>query len=278
MTLRKCLSWDLDKKLRPQIQFLIDCRPHCTSMGTAIKHLRKVIAKVSPDMTECDAKEHICDMIDVFIQERITFAGKVIANKALTKIKDGDIILTYGSCHVVRSLLLMAHDVGIKFRVVVCDSRPHCEGRDLLRRLSQAGIDCTYVLINHVSYICREVTKVFLGASAMLSNGCALARVGTALVAMAAHSYNIPVLICCETYKFSERVQLDSICHNELGDPDQLASPHLLNWRDIPHLKLLNLRYDLCPIDYISMVITEVGMIPPTSVPALLREYRGDEN
>jgi translation initiation factor eIF-2B subunit delta len=31
------------------------------------------------------------------------------------------------------------------------------------------------------------------------------------------------VLVCCEAFKFHERVQLDSITHNELGDPDALA-------------------------------------------------------
>jgi translation initiation factor eIF-2B subunit delta len=33
-----------------------------------------------------------------------------------------------------------------------------------------------------------------------------------------------PVMICCETHKFNERVMLDSITHNELGDPEALAS------------------------------------------------------
>ena len=56
----------------------------------------------------------------------------------------------------------------------------------------------------------------------MLVNGILIARAGTALVAMAAHEHGVPVLVCCETYKFTERVLLDSICYNELGNPDQL--------------------------------------------------------
>ena len=129
---------------------------------------------------------------------------------------------------------------------------------------------------------------------------------------MMANAYNVPVIICCETYKvrwnspaqlfcagmdwltttiscsrqFCERVQLDSICSNELGDPDQLiatdqGSPSknvLDEWRDIPSLKLLNLVYDLTPIQYVSMVVTEVGMTPPTSVPVLIREQRKDKS
>lgn len=109
----------------------------------------------------------------------------------------------------------------------------------------------------------------------MLSNGNLISRAGTAAVALMARRFNIPVLVCCETYKFVERAQLDSICFNELGDPDALVSGGscaLKEWRKTPNLKLLNLMYDLTPIEFISVVITEVGMIPPTSVPVILRE------
>jgi translation initiation factor 2B subunit (eIF-2B alpha/beta/delta family) len=32
------------------------------------------------------------------------------------------------------------------------------------------------------------------------------------------------VMICCETCKFQEKVQLDSICSNELGNPVAVAT------------------------------------------------------
>jgi translation initiation factor eIF-2B subunit delta len=81
------LSWDLDKRLKPLIQFLIDCRPHSISMGKAIKvmrvtrrpfsseltyhlpqYLRNLIAHVPPSTSEQDAKSHLIEMIDTFIQ------------------------------------------------------------------------------------------------------------------------------------------------------------------------------------------------------------------
>jgi len=130
----------------------------------------------------------------------------------------------------------------------------------------------------------KEVSKVFVGAYSMMANGNLISRVGTAGVAMMAHSYHVPFIVCCETYKFTERVQLESISFNELGDPDALlntdddrhsqALEDLKNWKDVPSLKLLNLMYDLTPSEFIAMVITEVGMVPPTSVPAIVREYR----
>lgn len=61
------------------------------------------------------------------------------------------------------------------------------------------------------------MTKVLLGAHALLANGYVMSRVGTAQIALIAKSYNVPVLVCCETHKFSERVQTDAFVFNEIG-------------------------------------------------------------
>lgn len=39
-------------------------------------------------------------------------------------------------------------------------------------------------------------------------------------------------------------------------------------------MHVVNLMYDAMPMEYITMIITEFGMIPPTSVPVIIREYR----
>lgn len=51
---------------------------------------------------------------------------------------------------------------------------------------------------------------------------------------------------------------------------------HLRDSQEIPRLGLLNLKYDAMPAEYISMIVTEYGMIPPTSVPVILREQQQD--
>ena len=123
------------------------------------------------------------------------------------------------------------------FRVIVVDGRPDLSAKEkLLPKLLEAGIPCTYVMLSALSYILPEATKVFLGAAAVLSNGVVVARAGGAAVAMAAAgsggggssggsggSGSKPVLVCCETHKFQDRVQLDSITSNELRDPRALA-------------------------------------------------------
>lgn len=81
---------------------------------------------------------------------------------------------------------------------------------------------------------------------------------------MVARAQGVPVLFACETCKFHERVQLDSICNNELGDPETLVSVPdqadvrwLEGWADVPQLRLLNLLYDATPMEFVTAIITE---------------------
>lgn len=276
----KAFSRDLTTKINSYISFLIECRPLSVGMGNAIRFLKARIAKLPLNLSESEAKSSLCSDIDRFINEKILLADKVIVRYAVTKIKNGDVLLAYGSSSVVEMIFSHAHELGKQFRVVVVDSRPKLEGQALLRRLVGKGISCTYTHITALSYIMHEVTTVFLGAASVFSNGTVYSRIGTACVAMVANSFKVPVLICCEAYKFHERVQLDSICSNELGDALVIAKVqgrmdvnYLEDWTRKENLQLLNLLYDATPSDYISMIVTDYGMIPPTSVPVIVREY-----
>lgn len=79
------------------------------------------------------------------------------------------------------------------------------------------GVTSTYAAEIVISTCLSQVTKVLLGAHALLANGSVMSRVGCSQIALTAKAYNIPVLVCCETYKFCERVQTDSFVFNELG-------------------------------------------------------------
>ncbi|XP_042360037.1 translation initiation factor eIF-2B subunit delta [Plectropomus leopardus] len=276
------LSRDLVNKLKPYISFLNQCRPLSASMGNAIKYIKKEISNIPSQCKEEEAKSKLLNCIECYINEKIVLAAKAIAKYSIEKISDGDVILVYGCSSLVNHILCEAFEKNRKFRVIVVDSRPRLEGREALRRLVQRGISCTYVLISAVSYILPEVSKVFLGAHALLANGYVMSRVGTSQIALVAKAFNVPVLVCCETYKFCERVQTDSFVSNELDDPDDLivtrkGKTQLEHWQQVPSLGLLNLVYDVTPPDFVDLVITDLGMIPCTSVPVVLRVKNVDQ-
>ena len=280
----KVFARELEGSLKQQIQFLVDCRPQSMPMGNAIKWLKRHIMFAPPQLSEGETKALLRGHIDTFLHERIDLADRAIIAYAVERIAPADVVLVYGHSHVVEQVLLHASSLGVEFRVVVADAPPKCAGREMARRLLCAGLRVSYANLHAVSYLMPEVSKVFLGASSMLLNGTLVSRAGSALVAMLAHARGVPVLVCCETYKFTDRVLLDAICYNELGDPDELvgepeqqppplpSGARIADWRDVPTLKVLNLLYDVTPMQYVTMVVTEAGVIPPTSVPVIIRE------
>mmetsp|Transcript_16011 Transcript_16011/g.34684 ORF Transcript_16011/g.34684 Transcript_16011/m.34684 type:complete len:553 (-) Transcript_16011:71-1729(-) len=265
--------------LKPSFQFwTVKCRPHSVSMGNAFTFLKTAVASLDRDVSLQDARDELEDTIERYLQERLEYADRAIAQHALSKIHDGDILLTFGHSEAIDVLLRTAHREKIDFYVWVVDARPGAEGKKLLQSLREVGIPCGYIRLNALTYVMQQVTKVFVGASALLVNGSIYGKIGTACVALLAKSHHVPVLVCCETYKISNKVQLESITQNELGNPNDLLlngssnSDNNNSSSRLPNLKAANLLYDVTPDKFVSGIITELGIIPPTSVAVLLRE------
>jgi translation initiation factor eIF-2B subunit delta len=239
------------------------------------------------------------ERIDQYIHERITMAIEVLAQNGMSKIKDGDVILTYGFSSTVLHLLKKANkgreggQRPRKFHVIVVDSRPKLEGKKMCADLLSNGISTTYVLINSLGYVVKKASKVILGAQGLLGNGALIARCGSAQVALMAQHQNLPVIVACETYKFSQSIHLDSVVFNELVNPEEVVNIHssepafctstafgtqlpknMSQERSLPSLKVLGLLFDVTPPEFITVVITELGLVPGSSVPVVLREYK----
>ncbi|KAI1788991.1 eukaryotic translation initiation factor 2B delta subunit [Ganoderma leucocontextum] len=270
------LSRHLMTYLSPQISHLVAARPMSVTMGNAIRELKLDISGSDIDLPEQDAKDVLFQKIDTYIRERIIIADQVIQETAGSKIKDGDVVLTYARSSVVEKVLLEAHASGRGFSVIVVDSRPMLEGKRLLAVLSEAGIQCTYLLLPALGSVINEVSTVLVGAHSIHTNGAVYSRAGTALVAMMAKRHSVPVVVCCETYKFSENIQLDSFTKNELAPLGDLFSSfpnnkprETLTLENKPNLEFLNPLYDLTPPTCITAVVTEVGVIPPNSISSI---------
>ncbi|XP_014613862.1 PREDICTED: probable cyclin-dependent serine/threonine-protein kinase DDB_G0292550 isoform X1 [Polistes canadensis] len=269
----------LETKLQESVSYLHACRPLAVSMQNALRHLKWQMTQLDSTSSDADAKHKLRSLIDTYIVEQIHLADESISIFIQTKISNGNVILTYGYSSLIEKILTDAHKAGKQFRVIIVDGRPWLEGKEQLRRLATYGIDCSYVLINALSFVMPEVSKVFLGAHAILANGAVMSRIGTAQVALMAKSFNVPVLVACETHKSCERVQTDSIVHNELGNVDDLTKSTyrnsnkslLYNWRSKKCLNLLNITYDVTPADLVTAVVTELAILPCTSVPVILR-------
>ncbi len=149
-------------------------------------------------------------------------------------------------------------------------------GKALLKVFVAVGIPCSYCLLPSLPAAIPRATKVLLGAAAMLSDGALYSRAGTAMVAMLAKENRIPVIACCEGYKFGDKVVLDAVTGNEKGRSEVMLGckghPQLIRGvaghvdelraqSTLPTLSRINLMYDLTPPSLITMVCTEVGRL-----------------
>lgn len=193
-----------------------------TAMGNTIRWLKTEISNIPPDTTDELAKRDLVEKIESFIHEKITAADEMIINFTCQRyIEDDDVIITFSKSQVVEKTFLEAKRRGKRFSVVIIDSRPLEEGRNLLASLVDAGIDCKYFHLHALDYAMFDATKVFLGAHSIMANGALYSRAGTAVVAAAAKHSGLPVLVLCETIKFSDKIIIDGLVNNELGEFSQ---------------------------------------------------------
>eukprot|EP01080_Neovahlkampfia_damariscottae_P006582 gene6582-10745_t len=251
---------NLYESVNAMIGFIVEQRPLTTSLGNTITFFKNLLSQTDKNLSLVEAKEEICYAMDNFKRERIELSVREIVNHGVGVIKDGDSIMVFSCSEAVEQILISATNKGKKFKVIVVDSRPNHEGRKTLSNLSTAGIKCSFVSISAASYMMKETTKVLVGAASMLSNGFAVGRIGTASLALIANNFNIPFIICCETYKFSEKIYLDSSTNNELGNEDDILSigkeEEILKGNE-KNIHILNLIYDVTPKEFIHVVITE---------------------
>lgn len=71
--------------------------------------------------------------------------------------------------------------------------------------------------------------------------------------------------VLCESFKFSEKSQIDGLIVNKGVDTVVEEQNDSFNH--------ISLSYDLTPQKLISLVVTETGVVPPSSVSVVLREF-----
>ncbi|CAD8123479.1 unnamed protein product [Paramecium sonneborni] len=217
-------------------------------------------------LDENESKIWLCNQIDQFIQSKIIAASELIIKNATQLIQEGTTILVYARSYLIENFIINYFKQGKQLTIFVVDNPQFGEGSQLVNRLQQQGISCYQILLSHVSYILSKVDKILVGASSMLCNGALISRVGTALLACLASTHKIPFLVFCESYKFSEKSQIDSLSWNEIAQLQQENEKQ--------QYTSLSLRYDITQSNYINMIVTEVGLIPATSVKAVIGEFK----
>jgi len=189
------------------------------------------------------------------------------------RIKDSDVVLTHCNSKAAIEVMTTAWKQGTKFQVLATETRPRFQGRLTAQALARAGIPVTLILDDSVRYFMQDVDTVLVGADAITANGALVNKVGTSMVALAAHEVHKKVFVAAETYKFSPETMIGELVEIEERDPSEVISAKEL--KQLGRVKVRNPSFDVTPPEFIDLIITERGIIPPLGAMLILQEVFG---
>ena len=179
-------------------------------------------------------------------------------NKAVFDlVEDGDTIYTHCHSTNVVNALIYSKKKGKKFEVYNTETRPLFQGRKTARDLKNAGIKVTMFIDSAMDIALsknkssKKVSKVFLGADALLKKGV-INKVGSGAIAKLAKMNKIPLYIVADSWKHSSKeIKIEERDFHEV-------------WEKIPkrsNIKIRNPAFELIPKKLIKGIVTEHGLM-----------------
>ncbi len=268
---------ELKKHLRDSAKLLASTRPTAVNLFVGIERVLKVALQGSTveEVGELALKEaeRIADE-DVQRNRRMGEYGAEL-------LEDGDVVLTY--CNAGRlatvdhgtalGVVRSAVEQGKKIRVIACETRPLNQGSRLTCwELMEDGIDVTLITDSMVGIVMQRgmVDKVIVGADRIVSDAV-FNKIGTYTVSVVAKEHNIPFYVAAPKATFDWGKRAAEVVIEERSR-DELVFCGNRQLAPI-NVKVYNPAFDATPLDNVTALITEYGVIYPPyeeNVPRIL--------
>ncbi len=248
-------------------KLLVNTRPTAVSLPNAV-----MITSKYTSLDVEDARKEIIDNAERFIKQADDALQK-IGEIGAKRIRDGDVIMTHCNSHAALSIITTAFDQGKEISVIATETRPRRQGLLTSKHLLDHGIPTTFIVDSAVRYYMKEVDTVIVGADAIAVNGALVNKIGTSQLALAAHEARTNFLTAAETYKFSPNTILGEFIEIEERSIDEVLDKEIL--AGLPKLNVRNPAFDITPPEYIDLIITDVGAVPPGMAYTIIKEHLG---
>jgi len=250
------------KNARPtavNLSWAVDCMLRAlSSQSGSVDNLRAALLDAAQQLADEDVRTNL---------EMALFGASLI--------ESGDTVIHHcntGSLAAVDwgtalGVIRMAHQQGKKIHVLVDETRPRLQGSRLTAwELEQYGIDYEIITDNAAGYFLKsgQIQKVLFGADRVAENGDVVNKIGTYMLALAAHANHIPVYpvaplstIDLDTHR-GEDVPIEQRSPNEVLDLVSNGMPVAPN-----QARARNPAFDVTPYRLVSALVTEAGIIYP---------------
>jgi methylthioribose-1-phosphate isomerase len=211
--------------------------------------------------------QHIADE-DVVLNKLMGQYGAVL-------IDDGDTILHHCNTGALATVdwgtalgvIRTAHEQGKHIHVLVDETRPRLQGSRLTAwELEQYNIPYEIISDNMAGYFLYtgQVKKVLFGADRIVANGDIANKIGTYMLALAAHENGIPVYSVAPTSSFDLFLHDGKLIPMEERNPEEVLGIQIQGEQVVPSgARARNPAFDVTPNSWIDAIVTENGIIWP---------------
>jgi ribose 1,5-bisphosphate isomerase len=191
-----------------------------------------------------------------------------IAEIGARRIRNNSVILTHCHSSTVTYMLKKAKEKGKIFEVICTETRPLLQGRITAREMLKLDVKTTFIADSAARFFMNQVDMVIVGADAITSEGNVINKIGTSMIALAAHEARTPFYVVSELLKFDPATMYGDYEKIEERSPNEV-------WKNPPkNLIIRNPAFDVTRRDFIHGIICEEGIISPHSIAEVIhRKY-----
>ncbi|CAF3667220.1 unnamed protein product [Rotaria sp. Silwood1] len=235
------------------------------------------IVNVEDEVSVQRLKPELMDDLNWYSSE-IELSVKNLSQQALAHIHANELILTLGYSYTVEQFFKYASSKKRQFHVFILEHAPFFTGHKMAINLSQLNIPVTVVTDSAVFAIMARVNKIVIGTRSLLANGGLTAKSGTYNLALAAKNYNVPLLVCAPTYKFSPTYlpSFDPVMCNSFPSPENILSYESIFQSS---LDIIVPMHDYVPPELVTLIIGSGMGNAPSYVYRIVSElYSAEDN
>ena len=247
-------------------------RPTAVNLAWAVDRLMKAARSLKGSADDLrtavlDEAQKLADE-DVEINKRMAEHGSALIN-------DGDTIIHHCNTGALATVdwgtalgvIRTAHEQGKHIHVLVDETRPRLQGARLTAwELEQYGIPYEIISDNMSGYFLKagRAQKVFFGADRVAANGDVANKIGSYMLALAAHDNNVPVYSVVPTSTVDLSLAHGDLIPIEERDTDEVLGIQFHGEPVAPkNAKARNPAFDVTPNRLLSGIVTENGVVYP---------------
>lgn len=248
---------------------LFSTRPTAVSLPNAINIVMKGVRNAR---TVEEAREYLENRSGEFIRESIDALDR-IAKIGARHIPDGATLMTHCNSQAAIGCIIEAHRQGKDIEVYATEVRPRNQGLLTIRALNDAGIRTNFIVDSAARFYMKRVDLLVIGTDAVTVNGSVVNKIGTSQIALAAHEARTPLMVAAETFKFAPKTITGELIEIEERDSSEVLDVAIA--ATLENVTVKNPAFDVTPADFVDLIITEKGAIPPEMAYIVIRDYLG---